>query len=451
MAIQFNSAALNVFRNTGLVGDNTIANLNGENGFKSGGTWSKSIKILGRSGNERTANNAVRTKLLEALGRAFGLERDMTTGEDGMVRFSKAFMDRLEGLLGASAFKRSDFGIDETGLVASGKPLTKRRIDSILAKADFRASLDKGTGYEYGTYKKKCEFILDKIKNTKVSLAKVAVKDSAILLYERLDRIMDFLNTEMDDLIVENENYNGLIGEPRYLINTNLKGKPGTKPLTHIQDAVDYINRRVSAILHISENILSKDDLATDPETGLKLDHARLEDLEDPARQIKDYIQRVFENYITFSIDLFFASENAGEATLDKFLTAINKAAICVEGKINDFATFKVENIKDEAAKATHGNDQPLHECIGIEIGDIMNKHPEVDSWEKCAGLVKDNLIKSKRPISIAEKVGNQWKFRTLKDEKGQPIMREITEEDIDALGPAVWEDCNPPEDEDDE
>jgi len=80
MAIQFNSAALNVFRNTGLVGDNTIANLNGENGFKSGGTWSKSIKILGRSGNERTANNAVRTKLLEALGRAFGLQRAWPTG-----------------------------------------------------------------------------------------------------------------------------------------------------------------------------------------------------------------------------------------------------------------------------------------------------------------------------------------------------------------------------------
>ena len=450
MAIQFDATALNVFRNTGLTGNNTIANLNGENGLKSGGTWSKSIKILGRSGDERTANNAVRTKLLEALGRAFGLERDMAAGEDGKMRFSKAFMDRLEDLLGAAAFKRSDFGIDETGLVTSGKPLTKRRIDSILAKADFRGTLGEATGYEYGVYKKKCEFILDKIKGTKVSLSKAAAKDSAIRLYGQLDKVMDFLDTEVEDLIVENEDYDGIIGEPRYLINTNFKGKKGTQPLTHIRDVVGYINRRLQTILHISENILGKDDLATDPDTGLKLDHARLEDLEDPARQIKDYVQRILTNYVTFSIDLFFASEKAGEATLDRFMATISKAAVCVEGKIKDFAVFKVANIKDEAAKATHGNDQPLHECIGIEIGDIMNKHPEVDSWEKCAGFVKENLKRARRPMSTAEKVGEQWKFRTLKDEKGQPVVREITDEDIDAIGPAVWEDCNPP-DEDEE
>ena len=50
------------------------------------------------------------------------------------MTFSKAFMDRLEKLLGP-AFKREDFGVGADGTVSSGKPvvraITETDIDAI--------------------------------------------------------------------------------------------------------------------------------------------------------------------------------------------------------------------------------------------------------------------------------------------------------------------------------
>ena len=53
---------------------------------------------------------------------------------------------------------------------------------------------------------------------------------------------------------------------------------------------------------------------------------------------------------------------------------------------------------------------------------------------------VKQNLIGTIRPIDVPVKDGDGWKFELLRDEKGQPVVREITEEDIDRLGEACME-----------
>ena len=130
MAIQFNANALNRFSNVDFGNDNAIANLGKGDGLVQKDELGSIFLRPFRAPSTRDRNNAVRTELLKALGRAFNL-----TGfneDDGT--FTDQFMRRLEELLGPEAFKRGDFGI-KNGEVKSGKPLTQRRITAIVNAA----------------------------------------------------------------------------------------------------------------------------------------------------------------------------------------------------------------------------------------------------------------------------------------------------------------------------
>ena len=137
MAIQFDPKALNTFSNVNFSQTDAIANLGESGGLVQNGTRGHGILAKFRGKSVQAKNNAVRTELLKALGQAFGLNGVSEQG--GKTIFSNAFMDRLEEILGPEAFKRDDFGIKD-GAVASGKPLTQRRITAIcnaaLAKAE---------------------------------------------------------------------------------------------------------------------------------------------------------------------------------------------------------------------------------------------------------------------------------------------------------------------------
>ncbi|MCR5839565.1 MAG: hypothetical protein K6G94_08015, partial [Kiritimatiellae bacterium] len=134
MPIEFNSAALDLFRTANFDNANTITSL-GDKKIVARGTWARSIRILGRTELERTANNQVREELLRCLGKAFNID-GITENDDGTVEFTRGFMDRLSALLGRD-LKAGDFGIpDAGGRVKSGKPLTQRRITAILNRAE---------------------------------------------------------------------------------------------------------------------------------------------------------------------------------------------------------------------------------------------------------------------------------------------------------------------------
>lgn len=88
------------------------------------------LKRLFRTGSNKLENNQIRTQLLENLARTFGLE--VSRDAAGKCVFSAELMDQLERQLGKDIFKRGDFGLDEHGHVASGSPLTERRITAIV-------------------------------------------------------------------------------------------------------------------------------------------------------------------------------------------------------------------------------------------------------------------------------------------------------------------------------
>ena len=124
-------SALSAFRHVATWVDDSVANVAYGNEIWSPGLYEGKFKaaFTSRSQNDKDANNAVRTALLKALGNACGL----AYGEGD--RFSDDFMNRLQQLIGKD-FNRSDFGIDSNGQVKSGRPLTARRINAILARVD---------------------------------------------------------------------------------------------------------------------------------------------------------------------------------------------------------------------------------------------------------------------------------------------------------------------------
>ena len=133
MAIRFNSDALRMFSNVDFGRDDAIANLGRRNGLVQNDTRGLGVFAKFRSDETKSNNNAVRTELLKALGRAFYL--DGIHEDDGKTTFSADFMDRLETLLGPETFKRDDFGINADGEVKSGRPLTQRRIQAVHSAA----------------------------------------------------------------------------------------------------------------------------------------------------------------------------------------------------------------------------------------------------------------------------------------------------------------------------
>lgn len=137
--------------------DDAIANLGGDDNLVQKDTLGSFFWKPFRSRETAKRNNAVRTELLKALGQAFNL--DGVTKQEGKTTFSEDFMDRLSDLLGP-AFKREDFEIKD-GVVASGKPLTQRRIKSIFKAA---ASVNAETPYDAQTYLAKAESIKDILK-----------------------------------------------------------------------------------------------------------------------------------------------------------------------------------------------------------------------------------------------------------------------------------------------
>ena len=127
------TSALSKFQNINFGNDDSIAQLNNdENEIASSGTHHKLGHVF-REDTDRAENNRIRTELLKSLGQAFGLSG--VSEKDGVVTFSRDFMDKLEALLGKDILHRDSFGIDgEEGTVSSGKPLTQRRLTAIIDK-----------------------------------------------------------------------------------------------------------------------------------------------------------------------------------------------------------------------------------------------------------------------------------------------------------------------------
>ena len=431
MPVNFNENALNIFRNAHFANENAVANLDGKDGLKTNGTYRGPLGKLFRLGASKDANNAVRTELLKALGTAFGLEG--MSDVNGKVTFTKDFMDKLESLLGA-AFKRDDFGVGPNGgAVISGKPLTARRITAIMQQAKIVGK----TEFSIPVYEEKLAAIQDKLK----AMPQDRLTERAISHFNGVKKVLEFLKTEAATLVKQNETYAYYVelneeeeaidkGLSKWDMHDASKGKDVPLENDSIGPVIRYLQSRVGQLLHLELN-------ANKPEL------------------VNAYVKHEMESFAKLSIDLFNDSFQAGK--LDLYMQRLDDPGACLEAQTKNLLEFQAKH--DLAEKepepvgapktisldkvANHDKTMKVHDCIMLEMGAIDAAHPgeEFDKWEDYADEIKKALVGVERPLVEAKKNNKGlWDFEPVLDNNGNQVVKKLTAEDIDKLGPACVE-----------
>ena len=425
--MNFKISELSAFSSAKLgTSDNAIANVsdNGDRIVQKNTYYGKVGWIFRRSG-AKAANNAVRTELLCALGRAFDLE-GVGNNSAGKTTFSRKFMDRLSELLGPE-FKRDDFGIGDDGIVDSGRPLTQRRIKAILNRATL-VGRAKNEDFDIKAAQVKYDYVSSKIKSLP--------EDSRIREhFDSVKKLMDFVQNELPTLLTGNYMFDrnkpvDELNPAGYLQKIDEDGNPSISPLLKIDNVRAYLVDRLGEHFHIPENIVPGK-------------HTLIDDLDDPVGQITTYVGNVCKSFITASLDLYIDAEAKGK--LDKFSNALY--GVCLEAKTENLMSFKFTHLPDEGeAVALHDKTMSLEKCMGREIELLIADEEDDDkkTWANVAARVKEKLVGVVRPICTAEverdDEGDITKvtYRPVLDINDHPVVREITEQDLDEIGEAV-------------
>ncbi len=431
MAIDFNPAALDAFRNVQFTDNQGIANIEqGTGNIRQVGSYKGFFFARFRSRNESKANNAVRTELLRSLGQAFGIEGMQES--NGKVTFSQQFMVKLEQILGKETFKREDFGVKPDGTVSSGKPLTSRRITAILN----RATLAGKTEFDLSLYEAKLTDIQAKIDK----MPPGREKTNAMKHFEEVRKIVDFLKTEIDGFITKNDAYEFLAqmkdfdqiqreGYTPWEMQNAITGQTEKLNENQVGPAITYLQNRTGQLFHLELN-------AKRPEL------------------VTNYVRNEMESFVKLSIDIFNDSIQAGK--FDTFLNHLASTGACMEDKTKKLIEFQEKHGLKESVPvvasepqiaidrvATHDKTTKLSDCIFQEIDVVDAKNQakgagEFSTWAEYAKPIKEALVGLERPLVTASKnAKNEWEFKPVLDINDQPVIKKLTAEDIDQIGPA--------------
>ena len=430
--MSFQISALDSFRNAALHGEDAIANLGKDGAVEQNGSYYGKIGAMFRLTPAKTANNAVRTELLRSLGNAFGLE-GVGRNAKGVTTFSKAFMDKLADLLGP-AFKREDFGVGDDGTVSSGRPLTQRRISAIVSQATLAARGE----FDAAIYRAKLGSINETLAKMPPDTKYV---DSVKSYFAYAGKCLDFLENDFERLIQENPDWSEHRAktDPDYDVPPFCFVRPGQyegEPCANRTLFVNYIayDSSIKPVLHYELYDLPKE----------------LKTPED-VKTLKDYVRNTIRMFIQTSTDLFLDAQKAGKLPELMFKIDDNSGA-CMDDKASRPGQWRKDlglmGANDLSGVAMHDKDQPLNQCIANVISAIVKANPDnVGEWKDVANQVKQDLVGVIRPIDVPEIVTSrskdgeelvEHKFRPLIGETGKPVVRAITEADIDAIGPAV-------------
>lgn len=446
MAIELNSAALNVYRNAGFADANTIINNDGA-GIKANGVYKGALSALSRSTEEKAANNAVRTELLKALGRAFNVKG--MTEADGKVTFSKDFMARLEKILGTD-FKRGDFGINADGEVASGKPLTMRRIQAIVKKADL---VGAGT-FSVDVYRRKFEVMLKDMGATKMTPEDMKKKGGEFVTLHNIAKILTFLEKEVDKSVRVNPEYEYARevhdfenddGAPfdedsfkgsRFEYFDATKGKNGEYvALRKLDDWILYVHLRAGVVFHPERcRSFSKENYAS-------------------ITELNKYLSDNLKLYVKKAIDNYFAAQNCGK--MGEYTKVMGpNAGVCLEEKCMRLVEFEDEHLVEKdaldaaevealrriAEAAPVNGELPTAEDLVYKeidaIGRLGERYADSDDWNDFAELAKEHLVGTTAMIMQVVQDGDEYKIEPVMED-GKPVVRPLTAADLDAIGPA--------------
>ena len=308
MAILFNPQALNAFAKFNVGNNNAIANL-GEDGNLVQKDALGFMRFRLPSTKER--NNAVRTELLKALGNAFSI--DGVTERDGKTRFSAQFMNRLEEILGPEVFKREDFGL-EGGEVASGKPLTQRRITAIVKAACAKSEL----GYDATAYSAKVDAIADALNNKDPNAPSTIAGRRYV---NSMRRTIAFLENDLEGFDAACPDIDDLDKIKSFIVTK-------TKLFIYPEEITSFLERA---------NALAKP--GEDPVEGKRERRA----------QIKTFLIDMLQTTVKTAVDIFLKAIEAGK--FDDCMDVVYNASDIVKYLMRDMEEFRRTQLDNEIAE----------------------------------------------------------------------------------------------------
>ncbi|MBQ6669716.1 MAG: hypothetical protein IJM72_06640 [Deltaproteobacteria bacterium] len=500
MAVKFNPAALDMFRNAQLAGENSVANLDGKGGLKANGTFhgGNIFRTIGRSGDERRANNEVRTELLKSLGQAFNLSG--VREASGKVTFSKDFMTMLEKLLGGDVLKTGDFDIDANGAVSSGRPLTARRIRAIISRAEevgktesdegsTSAVLGKGVAEKtdkltaaektvktagargigpvktgFGLRKEIYNPLFGKLDTIKARITNAPKHVQKF--YARVEKSLNYLANELDvDRMKDGApDKSALRNDQAYEFNVLELGEEYKEGMNKFQyydpKQGKYVSLKSTSdfsrdiLWHaIGGGLLHLERATRINESGKKVPFSPGE--APDIAPLRKYIADTLRLFVTKAIDLFDASEDAGK--LDTFFEHLKDPGACIEDQGLHFVEFEARHLTDksDAPSAEDAErleliadgkpadlpkgavDQFMDIVIDIEEEEWFSQE---NGWNKKTADAFKVALRGKscvmQDFDAPHELGK--KVPELMGENGLPVVKVLTDELIDEIGPKV-------------
>ena len=261
--------------------------------------------------------------------------------------------------------------------------------------------------------------------------------------FEKVGKAINFLKNEIDGFIKKDEEY-------EYYVQTGNEGKIEREGLTEytmhnattgedvpltgnkVGRVVDYLFDHLQQLFHLELN-------AKKPEL------------------VMPYVKAELETYVKYAIDNFFDALQTDQ--LEKFLKFMEKPGGCMEDQTKNLIAFQEKNgLKEEVPENNRVADIPLDrvahhdkttlfsDCIFQEIDEIdakneVNNVAEFKEWKQYEKTIKEKLVGIERPMVTASKnEKDEWVFTPVLDENNRPVIKKITAEDLDRIGPACVE-----------
>lgn len=209
-------------------------------------------------------------------------------------------------------------------------------------------------------------------------------------------------------------------------------------PMKRIDDLGTHLHEQLGIPLHLDNQTFRSQEFVNGSKNG--------------PDKAENYVRNLLGSYVKVMADLHDYCKKTGKQR--EFMTLINNPGGCLEAHlknamdlsknihVSELSDAEVDEIQDLNRIADTGANEPLHKCIFAELEAIFKDRnaEQGDDWDAYAARVKKNLCGKKHPITeafINEK--GRIDFRPVMH-NGKPVVREITEADLDKIGPKAYE-----------
>ena len=387
----------------------------------------------------------------------------MSEGNDGRLRFTAEFMDRLGQLLGKS-LKRGDFGIDADGYVASGCPLTARRIKFIIAKTEavaareaaatgetVRTILPNGGVRKEGVYGPYAEKLATIQRETRQAERHVRA------FFNRVGIMLDYIYNELD---IEREKPEDRDPSALRYLECIADDYESGKADENEPGAFEYYDTKEDKFKPFRDGKNFFRFYITQRLGGVPIHPERSGFVAGKSHSIeplKRYIVNNARFFVTKAIDNYFAAKEAGK--LDVYLNFLWNPGACLEDQclnLTEFEEMNIIKVDDDLSEKEKTNLRLIAQGLPLDLppnavdlfsNDVFIEIEGEDWFDPAKGWTKEVSDAAKAALRGKKCIMQDFaaehelgqKVPEFKDADQLPIVNELTDELIDEIGPKAF------------